>query len=311
VVQNLRVALTQTRNAYQNMPADLSDLSSLAPMLADLRDANISHHIELLAEGSNAGVQIMGFGELFPGPYFALGRDPLWFGLAEDPLTGPTVSRLREAAIKHNMVVVAPIYEVDKSTQKRFNTAVFIEANGEILGIYRKTHIPEGSNEQASFCETYYYEKSDGELGNWPKNISKNPFFPVYESSVGRIAAAICYDRHFGGAMTSLASQGAELIFSPAVTFGEKSRRMWETEFEVDACRNRVFIGGSNRIGTETPWTQDYFGASYWVGPNGRCQNLSEHPNLIISDVDLDHLRDSDPSGWNFERDLRPDIYDQ
>ena len=78
----------------------------------------------------------------------------------------------------------------------------------------------------------------------------ENPFFPVFETSVARIGIATCYDRHFEGVVRSLARAGAEIVFSPAVTFGTKSRRMWDLEFPVDAARHGVFIGGSNRAGS-------------------------------------------------------------
>lgn len=306
----LKVGLTETINAYQDMPGSLDKLGDLKGRLDALRDANLDHHENLVKSAAAMGVKALGFGELFTGPYFALERKELWFALAEDAQRGPTVTRLREIAKDNDMVLVAPIFEADSVSGRRFNTAVFIDSTGEILGIYRKTHIPEGTNEQASFCETFYYDKSNGELGFWPKNISKNPYFPVYESSVGKIAAAICYDRHFPGVVKTLAEQGAEIIFSPAVTFGEKSRRMWDMEFAVDACRHKVFIGGSNRRGVEPPWTQEYFGASHWVGPNGVATNISDHPHLNCAEINLGDLGSGDPSGWDLERDLRPKIYD-
>lgn len=306
---SLRVGLTETVNAYQAMPKSLDALCELEGKLGELRDANLDHHEELVRAAADRGVRLLCFGELFTGPYFALERKELWFDLAEDARSGPTVTRLKALAKDTEMVLIAPIYEKDEASGRRFNTAVFIDSDGELLGIYRKTHIPEGTNEQASFCETFYYDKSNGELGDWPKNISKNPYFPVYQSSVGKIAAAICYDRHFPGVVKTLAEQGAEIIVSPAVTFGEKSRRMWDMEFAVDACRHRVFIGGSNRKGVEPPWTQEYFGASHWVGPNGRAREIVDHPQLKCAEIDLTELGAGDPSGWNLERDLRPEIY--
>jgi N-carbamoylputrescine amidase len=233
----------------------------------------------------------------------------MWQALAEDAADGATVVAMQAAASKHQMLLVAPIYELDAVTGLRFNTAVVIERDGTILGKYRKCHIPEGTNDAGSFCETFYYDRSNGQLDNGPANISTNDFFPVFESSVGKVGVAICYDRHFHGVMKVLAEQGAEIVFSPAVTFGHKSQAMWELEFPVDATRHNLFIGGSNRKGSEAPWHQEYFGASYFVGPNGRPDPLPARPELIIADLDLDQLTSEDPSGWNFARDLRPDIY--
>ena len=301
----IRAALTQTVNAYPDMPEDLAKLEG---KLEDVRKANVLHHLALVLAAKKQGVQAICFGELFPGPYFALRNDPMWLGLAEDARTGKTVTTLRDTARENAMVIVAPIYELAPSG-RRFNTAVVIDSTGEVLGTYRKTHIPHGANEQGSFLEGNYYERSDGENLLGPKNVSKNPFFPVWQTALGKLGVAICYDRHFEGVMGSLANAGAELIFSPAVTFGAKSQRMWHLEFQVDAARHNVFIGGSNRKGVEAPWNQPYFGESHFTGPNGVLKNLSTHDELVIADVDVGELKKPDPSGWNLPRDTRYDIY--
>ena len=306
----IRVALTETCNAYPGMPASVDALHALVGRLDAVRAANVAHHIELVHASAAAGAQLVSMGELFTGPYFALGRDPMWLDLAEDALTGPTVTALRETARETGLILVAPIFELDPRNGRRFNTAVVIDETGVILGRYRKTHIPVGENEQAAFCETFYYDKSDGDLGIWLRNISSNPFFPVFETRLVKLGVAICYDRHFEGVMSALAGNGAELVLSPAVTFGAKSRRMWDLEFPVDAARHNLYIGGSNRRGVEPPWTQEYFGASYFAGPSGVVPRVaSPRPELVIADLDLDALHGPDPSGWNLARDRRPDIY--
>ena len=310
MTRTIRVAMSETCNAYRGMPATVGELSALADRLEAIRAANVAHHVDLARAAASAGALILGMGELFTGPYFALGRDPMWLGLAEDALTGPTVTTLRQVARDTGLILVAPIFEHDPRSNRRFNTAVVIDEKGEILGRYRKTHIPVGENEQGAFCETFYYDRSDGDLGIWPRNISRNRFFPVFETRLARLGVAICYDRHFEGVMSALAENGAELVLSPAVTFGEKSRRMWDLEFPVDAARHNLYIGGSNRRGVEPPWTQEYFGASYFAGPSGRVPTLtSTTPDLVIADLDLDLLRGADPSGWNLPRDRRPTVY--
>jgi N-carbamoylputrescine amidase len=296
----VRAALTQTVNAYKPMPARVGGLGALKGHLSEIRDANLRHHVDLLRAAKKKGAQVVCLGELFPAPYFALGKNPMWSALAEDAITGPSVVAMRQAAVDLGLVVIAPIYELEERTGGRFNTAVVIEKDGRVLGKYRKAHIPCGSNEQGTFSETFYYERAP---------LEEKPLFPVFKTSVGVVGVAICYDRHFEGVMGALAREGAQVVFSPAVTFGEKSRRMWDMEFLVDACRHRIFIGGSNRLGAEKPWGQKYFGASYFAGPDGlRLKNLSGHPNLVISDMDLAALKKPDPSGWNLERDTRPDI---
>ncbi len=218
------------------------------------------------------------------------------------------MTRLAAEATALGLIVVAPLYELDPSGQ-RFNTAVIIDEHGAVLGKYRKTHLPAGQNEQGSFDEPFYYDKSDGENGASTANVSKNRFFPVFSTSVGRIGVAICYDRHFEGVMYSLAHEGAELVFAPAVTFGQKSERMWALEFQVDAARHKLFIAGSNRLGREPPWNQPYFGKSYVVGPNGVLEDLSARSDLVLADVDLGQLARPDPSGWDLPRDVRYAIY--
>ncbi len=307
----IRAAMTQTVNAYADMPDAAADLPLLEGRIEDIRRANLDHHLALIEHARDAGARVIGLGELFAAPYFALGRDDFWRALAEDARTGPTVSTLAEAAGRLGIVIIAPIYELEEDTGKRFNTAVVIDADGSILGKYRKTHIPVGGNEQGSFDERFYYGPSEVPQ-NQPssKILGSNPYFPVFATHAGRIGVAICYDRHFEGVVHSLARAGAEMIFSPAVTFGAKSERMWEIEFAVDAARHRVYIGGSNRLGSEKPWNQRYFGQSYFVGPEGRPDNLSEDTQLVIADLDLGALGAPDPSGWDLARDARPDIYD-
>jgi len=302
----LIAAMTETCNAYSPMPQRLEDLDQLADKLEDIRHANVTHHQELIAAAAGMGARVIGLGELFPAPYFALSRHELWRGMAEDLAASLTLATLRQTARQHSIVIVAPLYERDG--EARFNTAVVIDADGRILGRYRKTHIPQGRNEQGEFDERFYYGPSRGDLGNDPTRASDHPLLPVFDTAVGRIGVDICYDRHFEGVVATLARQGAQLVFSPAVTFGRRSEAMWEMEFEVDAARNNVFIGGSNRRGRETPWNQEFFGRSYFVGPFARCDNVSSHPNLIVAHLDLDQLSGPDPAGWNLQADRRSDL---
>lgn len=305
----LRAAMTETCNVYEPMPASVDALDGLRGHLEELREANLEHHARLIASAAKAGAQVIGLGELFAGPYFALSRHPMWMDLAEDALDGPSVTRLRAVARAEEVIIVAPIYELCAQSGKRFNTAVVIDESGDVLGKYRKTHIPGGSNEQGSFYETDYYEASDGELGDWPSNVSELPHFPVFETRHGKLGVAICYDRHFEGVMSALASQGAELVFSPAVTFGAESRRLWPAEFTVDAARHRLFIAGSNRRGAEPPWQQEFFGSSHFAGPEGVVTPIDSSAELIIADLDLDQLSKGASSGWKLQADARPSIY--
>ena len=102
----VRAALTQTINAFPDMPADLTQLEG---RLEEVRQANVTHHLALVSEAKAQGVKVICFGELFPAPYFALRNDPMWLGLAEDAHTGKTVTTLREVAQRESMIIIAPI----------------------------------------------------------------------------------------------------------------------------------------------------------------------------------------------------------
>jgi N-carbamoylputrescine amidase len=296
----IRAALVQTCNAYKPMPEHVERLSALTDKLDEIRTANLDHHEILIRQAAQAGAQLVGLGELFTAPYFALAEQAFWCGLAEDALHGPTIARLGPLAAELNLVLVAPIYELDTETGNRFNTAVVIDANGTVIGRYRKTHIPCGTNEQARFVETFYYGRSDG---------GPNGYFPVFDTAVGRLGVAICYDRHFEGVIARLAAAGAQIVLCPAITFGEQSERMWPIESAVDATRHRLFIGASNRHGAEPPWNVHFFGGSYFTGPEGDLPNLSQDERLVIADLPIGQLDAEHSSGWDLARDQRPDIY--
>jgi beta-ureidopropionase len=299
MARTITIAVTETMNAYSGMPEHVEDLDRLGGELEAIRRANVDHNARLISEAADRGAKVVGLGELFTAPYFAITKHPVWFGLAEDAENGETVRTLCEIARKKSVAIVAPIYEKDALGDRRFNTAVLIDDGGRVLGKYRKTHIPDGKNEQGEFNEPFYFGASNGVPA----------YFPVFETKMARIGVSICYDRHFEGVVRSLAQAGAEIVFSPAVTFGEKSERMWELEFEVDAARHSVFIAGSNRKGAEKPWNQPFFGRSYVVGPNGRVEPDRSVEGLVLATIDLDGLKSKDPSGWNLVRDRRPTIY--
>lgn len=294
----VRIAVTETKNAYADMPSRVEDLEQLADRLDDVRNANLDHHENLIRAAHARGVKIIGLGELFSAPYFAATKLDMFKRLAESATDGPTVQRMQALAGELDMVIVAPIYEL--AGDDRYNAAVVIDAGGEILGRYRKTHIPHGGNEQGTFFEGHYYGRADDSLGT---------YFPSFETKHAKIGVAICYDRHFEGVMSALKRAGADIVFCPAVTFGEKSERMWAMEFEVDAARHRLFIAGSNRLGREKPWDVHYFGKSYVAGPDGRIDVDRSTEGIVVADVDPAVVHAADPSGWRLIEDARSEIF--
>lgn len=141
----VRAALTETCNTYAAMPETVAELGSLKDQLEDIRKANVQHHIELMEVARKHGVQVICFGELFPAPYFALGTDPIMDSHGRRRPTWQHRHRTaRSGPPPAGMIVIAPIYE--KDGENRYNTAVVIDEEGEILGKFRKAHIPFGGN---------------------------------------------------------------------------------------------------------------------------------------------------------------------
>lgn len=306
----VRMALSQALNAYPEMPDSVDDLPALRGRLDELRQANLEHNGALIRQAADRGAQIAQLGELFPYPYFAVTELPLWNDLAENAREGPTVRFMQKVAAETGVVIVAPIFEFDPGTRRKFNTAVVIDHDGRVLGSYRKTHIPHGANEHGTYRERYYYGHSDGLMHVNPKaNLSVHRYFPVFQTKVARLGIAICYDRHFDGVMRTLADAGAQIVSCPAVTFGSKSQRLWRIESAADASRHRLFIACSNRRGAEPPWNVAYFGDSHIMGPNGACEPLERDAEMIVADLDLDDCAGADPAGWDIGGDARPDIY--
>ena len=125
----VRVAMTETVDAYKSMPESVDELDQLEDRLEDIRRANVEHHLALLDEAASHGVKAICFGELFPGPYFALRTDPMWIALAEDVHDGPTIPALRAAAKRHGIIVVAPIFERAEARCDRAKPRVIAEAS--------------------------------------------------------------------------------------------------------------------------------------------------------------------------------------
>ena len=185
----IRAALTQTVNAFPDMPAKLEDLPALAGRLEEIRAANVAHHVELLGTAKAQGARVSCFGELFTAPYFALRDDPMWLGLAEDALTGPTVTTLRQVARQHSIIIIAPLYEL-ASSGRRFNTAVVTTKRGA-------EHVSQDShsareNEQGSFWKGTI-TSAPMERTSWAHAVEVS-YFPVWETSAEDCVASATTD---------------------------------------------------------------------------------------------------------------------
>ncbi|MCH8024511.1 MAG: acyltransferase, partial [Candidatus Marinimicrobia bacterium] len=197
--------------------------------IAEIKEAMINKHIPFIEEAASQGVQILCLQEIFSTPYFCPGQDSDWYAAAE-PIPGPTVERMQELARKHQMVMIVPIYEKEQPGVL-YNTAAVIDADGTLLGKYRKHHIPHTSG----FWEKFFFRP--GNLG-----------YPVFETRYAKVGVYICYDRHFPEGARALGLNGAEIVYNPSATVAGLSQYLWKLEQPAHAVANGYFMGCINRV---------------------------------------------------------------
>jgi len=238
-------------------------------------------------------VQILGLQEIFNGPYFCPSQDPRWYEAAK-PVPGPTTEIMQGLARKHQMVIVVPVYEREQAGVY-YNTAAVIDADGSVLGKYRKTHIPHTSG----FWEKYFFKP--GNLG-----------YPVFQTRYAKVGVYICYDRHFPEGARALGLNGAEIVFNPSATVAGLSQYLWKLEQPAHAVANGYFVAASNRVGTEAPWNiGKFYGTSYVVDPRGNflATGSENRDELVVATCDLDLIEEVRRT-WQFFRDRRPETYE-
>jgi len=260
--------------------------------ISEIKEAMVQKHIPFVERAGQQGVQILCLQEIFNAPYFCSSQDPKWYKSAE-PIPGPTIERMAEYARQYSMVMIVPIYEKEQPGVL-YNTAAVIDADGKLLGKYRKNHIPHTSG----FWEKYFFKP--GNLG-----------YPVFETRYAKIAVYICYDRHFPEGARVLGVNGAEIVYNPSATVTGLSRYLWELEQPAHAAANGYFMGCINRVGEEKPWNiGTFYGSSYFVDPRGQifARASEDKDELLVADLDLDMI-DEVRSTWQFFRDRRPETY--
>jgi beta-ureidopropionase len=262
------------------------------------KESMIAKHEELARRAAAEGAQIIGFQELFYGPYFGAIQDQKYYEYVE-PIPGPTVERFQKLAKELNLVIVLPIYEVANEGEY-YNTAAVIDADGTLLGSYRKHHIPN----LPQFWEKFYFRPG-------------NAGYPVFDTKVGRVGVYICYDRHFPEGWRELGLNNAQIVFNPSATKPGLSNRLWEIEQPAAAAANQYFVAANNRIGQETaefgPDAPHFYGSSYFVDPRGNFVGevaSEDKEEIVIRDLDLDELIRT-RNDWQFYRDRRPESYEK
>ncbi|MCP5155899.1 MAG: acyltransferase [Ectothiorhodospiraceae bacterium] len=252
-------------------------------------DDNLDRTAALLAQARERGAEIACLQECFNTWFFPQRIDPAAQSLAE-PADGPTMTRMRAEARRLGMYVLVPIYERVMAGEL-YNSTFLVDPRGEVLGVYRKHHLPMSSH----FNEKFYFRPG-------------NAGFPVFDTPLGKVGIMICYDRHFPESARMLGLAGAEYVFVPtATTTRGFSRSVWEPELRGHAIANGFFVAGVNRVGTELEST--YYGASVFVDPIGQIvAQAGDGEEVLVADLPRERIEEV-RKVWPFYRDRRPDAY--
>ncbi len=265
--------------------------------------ANIAKTLELAGQAVRRGAQIICTQELFPSQYFCQKEDHEYFKLAE-PIPGPTTERFQKFARKHGVVVIASLFE-KRAAGLYHNTAAIIDADGSLMGIYRKMHIPD---------DPLYYEKfyfTPGDLG-----------FRIWNTRFGRIGVLICWDQWYPEGARLTAMQGADILFYPTAIgwhpgekadYGVNQHGAWEIIQRSHAVANGCYVASVNRIGLEQPIGGDgieFWGQSFVAGTSGQilAKATPDQEEVMIVPIDLAKV-DVTRTHWPFLRDRRIDAY--
>jgi N-carbamoylputrescine amidase len=265
----------------------LIKLAGIQISCCEEKDRNIEKAIKLTQIAIEKGANLICFQELFTTHWFPREMNKRYFSLAEK-VDGFTISKMQKLAEESRVVLICPIFEVDENSF--YNSAIVIDANGEILGSYRKIHVP-----QIPLWEERYYF-SPGNLG-----------FPVFKTKFAPIGIQICWDNFFPEGSRILALKGAQILFSPtAAAFA--SQRKWETVISSNAIANGVYIFRVNRVGSEEK--QDFYGRSFCISPEGELLDkpTGMKDSIALIEIDLKNI-DKVRKEWPFFKDRRPDSY--
>ena len=267
-------------------------------------DENLERGAAKVEEAAQAGAALVCLPELFRSQYFCQREDAATFDLAE-PLPGPTTERLAEAARKAGVAVIAPVFE-RRAAGLYHNSAAVIDADGRIVGVYRKMHIPD----DPAYYEKFYF--APGDLG-----------FPAFDVRPGRIATLICWDQWYPEGARMAALQGASVLFYPTAIgwhphekaeHGPAQLDAWRTVQRGHAIANGLYVAAVNRVGHEKPEGGgagiEFWGNSFVADPQGVivAQGSADREEILVAEVDPARIEDV-RRNWPFLRDRRIDAY--
>ena len=274
-------------------------------------DKNLQRAVDRLHHASAKGAQIVCLPELFRTQYFCQREDAALFDLAE-AIPGPTTARLAEAAKQLRIVVVGSVFE-KRAPGVYHNTAVMIDADGSLRGIYRKMHIPD----DPLYYEKYYF--TPGDLG-----------FKAFDTQVGRVGTLVCWDQWYPEGARLTARQGAQVLFYPTAIgwhpdekeqYGTAQHNAWQTIQVGHAIANGLYVCAVNRVGHEDGDIRgnkapgkglEFWGGSFIADPFGRVVAKASHEKeeILMGEVDARVIEDT-RRNWPFLRDRRIDSYEK
>jgi N-carbamoylputrescine amidase len=265
----------------------------------DTPAANVRKTLPRIEEAAAKGAKIIGLQEMFTTKYFCINQDPKNFDLAEPIETGPSVTELAKAAKRLGVVIVAPLFEA-RGSEVYHNTAAVIDADGTVLGKYRKMHIPQ----DPGFEEKFYF--TPGDLG-----------FRTWKTAHGDIGVLICWDQWYPEAARLTALGGAQILFYPTAigwlpeekaALGKAQHNAWETVQRGHGVANGCYVAATNRVGTEG--RTQFWGQSFVSDPYGEivARASIEQEEILLADCDLVKQREFRRI-WPFFRDRRIDAY--
>lgn len=270
---------------------------------AGTRDRSLEVASQWIETAAKDGAQIVCLQELFASPYPCQSEDHRNFDYAE-PLDGLTVQTMQALAERHSLVIVAPIFE-RRAPGVYHNSAVVIDADGTIAGVYRKMHIPD----DPLFYEKFYFTPGDSGEGSHG--------FASIQTRYAKLGVGICWDQWFPEAARLFALAGAEILLYPTAIgwideekaeFGKGQCDAWQTSMRAHAIANGVWLGAPNRVGVEG--RLEFWGASFIASPRGEIVAEADHESetLVTTDCALDEI-DLVRTHWPFLRDRRIDAY--
>jgi len=303
------------------------------PVAAE-RDATVREHERAIREAAGRGAQVVCLQELFDAPYFCKVTDPARFDLAES-IPGPTVSGMQRLAEELGIVLIVPMFE-KRGPGLYHNSAAVVDADGSLLGVYRKMHIPE----DPLYHEKYYFTPGEAPVPGSPWGGSGGtpgagrgraaggggspngvPGFRAFDTRFGRIGVLICWDQWYPEAARITALMGARVLFYPTAIgwhpsekeeWGGAQADAWRTIQRAHAIANGVYVAAPNRVGHEDePGTDgiEFFGHSFVADPFGRIvAEAGTDPAVLVAECDPARIEET-RRNWPFLRDRRVDAY--